>query len=192
MHSAILLAAWTVADQISLGAAIISLLALGVNIYSAVHSWRSSRAAQADAKKVADQSQMLQQQALLLAMGTSEADFMDKLNGAVSAARNYWQRCSPWLRNRRRRRKKNGCLDRRRPFTDPPLKAISTCWKSVANATWPRRAIGMRSKRPFARTCASNIEQKENEAVFNLFHPSDISRYTAIWQVYREWEKQDD
>jgi hypothetical protein len=40
-----LLAAWATADQISLGSAIISLVALVVNIIVAVHSWQSSKTA---------------------------------------------------------------------------------------------------------------------------------------------------
>jgi hypothetical protein len=45
-------------------------------------------------------------------------------------------------------------------------------------------------KKTYRKDLRMWVEQRENKCICALLHNSDISRYTAIWKVFREWEKE--
>jgi hypothetical protein len=188
MHVIKLLAAWPVADQISLGAAVISLLALVLNIGVAIHSWRSSRTAQSEAKKVSEQSHALQKQSYLLAMGGSETEFMDKLNGIRHRGETLLAEIAPLAGKSRK------LADDKRL-----IEAKMTEYNSVIEGYFNTLEVGCRrylegkwDKDTFRKTYRKDlrmwVEQRDNKAIYDLLHPREISHFTAIWEVFREWE----
>jgi hypothetical protein len=185
-------AAWSTADQISLAAAITSVVALIANIVAAVLSWRSSSAASADAKKVADQSQMLQQQSLLLAMGTSETDFMDKLNGARQRAEELLATIQPIAAKAKKTADDKRLLESKAIIYQSTVEGYFNLLEVGCQRYLADKGDKEAFKKTYRKDLRTFVEQKDNKAIFELLHPSDISRYTAIWRVYREWEKSED
>jgi hypothetical protein len=182
-------AAMTNAEWISLGSAAISLITLGLNIFLAIRSAGSSRKASEEARRVADQAHMLQQQSLLLAMGASETEFMDKLNAARQRAEELLAELQPLAA------KSKPTAEEKRL-----LRGKAATYKSVVEGYFNLLEVGCQRclegkcdkeafKKTYRKDVRTFVEQRDNKAIYDLLHPRDISHYKAIWDCYAEWEK---